>query len=136
MVTIKQFGIHYFCQPVMIRKPQAQCYFSLQVQFVITFSHSLQTYLSDCDFPLWGQYLLMGYMIIMLTLFGNFYFQAYIKKKHLPRHPKKDDAVNGYSGSPTREQNGNFEKQNGNSYFQNGSTNVANGHSNGTTHRR
>nr|QCF41170.1 Elovl2/5 [Sinonovacula constricta] len=73
------------------------------VQFVITFSHSAQTYVTGCDFPLWGQYLLMGYMLIMLCLFGNFYIQSYINRKS-KSHPKKTD-TNGHI-SESWEQNG------------------------------
>ncbi|KAL4236377.1 Elongation of very long chain fatty acids protein 7 [Mactra antiquata] len=68
------------------------------IQFVITFAHSLQTYTSGCDFPLWGQYLLMGYMIIMVCLFGNFYIQSYIKNKNTRitvAKSKKTDSANG-----------------------------------------
>jgi len=85
--------------------------------------------MTDCDFPLWGQYLLMSYMIVMLCLFGNFYFQSYINKK---RHPKKDDGANGHVKAS--EQNGSYRKQVKKS--QNGSTGVKNGHSNGVVHSR
>lgn len=105
-------------------------FFFFQVQFVITFTHSLQTYVSGCDFPLWGQYLLMSYMIVMLILFGNFYLQSYIYKRGASSHPKKTDKSLGH----TTEQNGSVEK-NGKSHYQNGSNIVANGHSNGAVHR-
>jgi hypothetical protein len=54
------------------------------IQFCITFSHSAYSLTLDCDFPPWGQYLLSGYMVLMLVLFTNFYIHAYIvhQRKH------------------------------------------------------
>jgi hypothetical protein len=54
------------------------------IQFCITLSHTLYSIYADCDFPRWGQYLLAGYMILMLVLFTNFYIHAYIisQRKH------------------------------------------------------
>lgn len=110
------------------------------VQFMITFWHSAQTYFSGCDFPLWGQYLLMGYMIIMLILFGNFYFQSYIKTKKQRLHSKKTDSQNGQTSNGTT--NG-IHKQNGacskricesGDHISNGNY-VSNGHSDGVTKR-
>ncbi|XP_052258157.1 elongation of very long chain fatty acids protein 5-like isoform X2 [Dreissena polymorpha] len=84
------------------------------VQFVITLSHTVYTYMSGCDFPLWGQYMLMGYMVLMLVLFGNFYVQSYIKKKSHCQHRKKTDSLS------TRYANGSEHVANG-----------SNGHING-----
>ncbi|XP_041358204.1 elongation of very long chain fatty acids protein 5-like isoform X2 [Gigantopelta aegis] len=56
------------------------------VQFVITFVHTFNSLRVGCDFPHWGQNLLAGYMLIMLTLFSNFYLQTYIKKKKRLHH--------------------------------------------------
>lgn len=53
-------------------------------QFVLILYHTVQTYTSGCDFPLWGQIMLTGYMISLLILFGNFYIQSYIIKKPAP----------------------------------------------------
>ncbi|KAL3869666.1 hypothetical protein ACJMK2_042330 [Sinanodonta woodiana] len=67
------------------------------IQFCTTLSHTLQSYFTGCDFPLWGHYLLCGYMIFMLTLFGNFYFHAYVMKKNARREAKKrDEMSNGF----------------------------------------
>ena len=49
------------------------------VQFVVILFHTANTHWSGCDFPIWGTIMLVTYMFIMLTLFGNFYIQAYIK---------------------------------------------------------
>ena len=105
-----------------------------QVQFIITFSHSFYTYVSGCDFPLWGQYLLMGYMIIMLILFGNFYMQQYIAKSNARRqHHKKTDSNLHQNGDSTK------HVTNGASSHSDEMTNgfrVSNGHSNGSTKRK
>ena len=53
----------------------------VQVQFFITLSHTLYSIYIECDFPRWGQYLLSSYMLLMLTLFTNFYIHAYIMKR-------------------------------------------------------
>jgi len=58
------------------------CYVAfVQIQFGITLSHSLYSIYIECNFPRWGQYLLSGYMLLMLTLFTNFYIHAYIMKR-------------------------------------------------------
>jgi len=46
----------------------------------------------ECDFPVWGQYLLSSYMLLMLTLFTNFYIHAYIMKR---RSGKQDSSRGG-----------------------------------------
>ncbi|KAJ8306553.1 hypothetical protein KUTeg_017098 [Tegillarca granosa] len=78
-------------------------------QFILTLFHTVQTYMSGCDFPVWGQFMLTAYMIILLVLFSNFYLQTYIKNKQ--SHVKKtddrkytngvSDGINGYSKQHT-----------------------------------
>ena len=63
-------------------------YVAVQIQFFITLTHSLYSLHIECDFPAWGQYLLSGYMLLMLTLFTNFYIHAYIMKR---RHDQTGD---------------------------------------------
>jgi len=53
----------------------------IQVQFFITLTHSVNSIYIECEFPRWGQFLLSGYMLLMLTLFTNFYIHAYIMKR-------------------------------------------------------
>nr|AKE92956.1 elongation of very long-chain fatty acids protein [Sepia officinalis] len=73
------------------------------IQFCITFGHSANSIRVQCDFPRWGQYLLTGYMIIMVILFSNFYIQAYIKgrrnpkgqQEHSQKKQKKKNVQNG-----------------------------------------
>jgi len=64
------------------------------LQFVITFTHSSYSIVSEVDFPAWGKYLLVGYMVSMLILFGNFYVMTYKRnqhKKEAARHNKQAD---------------------------------------------
>ena len=68
--------------------------FLLQVQFCVTLSHSLYSFYSGCDFPLWGKNILIYYMVIMLVLFTNFYIRSYIlKNRHTAE--KRDSQTNG-----------------------------------------
>ncbi|CAF1157873.1 unnamed protein product [Adineta ricciae] len=46
-------------------------------QFVIVLTHTFGGIIYGCDYPLWGQLMLGGYMVIMLLLFRNFYVQEY-----------------------------------------------------------
>ena len=64
---------------------------SVQVQFAITLSHTVYSLYIDCEFPRWGQFLLAGYMLVMLTLFTNFYIHAYIIRKRGQRHVSQGD---------------------------------------------
>jgi len=78
------------------------------IQFCITLSHSLQSYIPPCDFPMWGVHLLVGYMVIMLILFSNFYYQTYKKKQAIKENAKlangnssNGNTVNGINGHAT-----------------------------------
>lgn len=91
------------------------------IQFVITFLHTSYVILMPCDFPFWGKGVLSGYMVIMFTLFSNFYIQSYLKKGSARKEmASKENGVyknstngvsNGYSGHSFK--NGkNHEKSN------------------------
>ncbi|CAF0800193.1 unnamed protein product, partial [Didymodactylos carnosus] len=58
------------------------------IQFGIILIHSMQGIVFGCEYPLWGQWLLGGYMIMMLILFINFYFQEYITRSNERKRPK------------------------------------------------
>ncbi|CAF1104585.1 unnamed protein product [Brachionus calyciflorus] len=68
------------------------------VQFVITFSHTCygiyKTWNGQCSFPMWGQYLLGSYMIIMLILFTNFYIHEYVKKTNATKRQRMNIDLN------------------------------------------
>ena len=79
-----------------------------QLQFVAILVHTLNTEFSGCDYPMWGQRVITGYMITLLTLFGNFYLHAYIKgQRTMPSTTTHvdDDAAKKVSNS-SAEQNG------------------------------
>ncbi|CAF0863082.1 unnamed protein product [Adineta steineri] len=60
------------------------------IQFVIVLSHTLGGIIYGCDYPLWGQLMLGGYMITMLFLFRNFYVHAYVTKKNESKRAKQN----------------------------------------------
>lgn len=51
------------------------------LQFFIGMVYGFQSLYLGCDFPLWMQYTGLVYGVTIITLFFNFYIQAYIKKK-------------------------------------------------------
>ena len=94
--------------------------FIFQIQFLITFTHTSYVIITPCDFPFWGKAVLAVYMIMMFTLFSNFYIQSYIKQKGSARsatskengvHKKSSNGVsNGFSNHTLT--NGHHEKSN------------------------
>nr|CAB3242166.1 elongation of very long chain fatty acids protein 4-like [Phallusia mammillata] len=50
------------------------------IQFVAIFVHCAHNLCADCDYPDWLNEMVMGYMIILIVLFTNFYIQSYAKK--------------------------------------------------------
>ncbi|XP_060593274.1 elongation of very long chain fatty acids protein 2-like [Ruditapes philippinarum] len=110
------------------------------IQFVVTFSHTMQTYFTGCDFPMWGQYLLGGYMVVMLILFGNFYIQSYIVKKNRRNQLKKTEAANGHKTNSVSENGSHSNKSKvDRKQVDDNVTNgnyLMNGHSNGVIKRQ
>lgn len=84
------------------------------IQFVITFTHTsyglVRTIKGQCSFPLWGQLLLWIYMIIMMTLFTNFYIHEYVKKTNEVKRKKLMSDINNNKISNGHEKNGKFHK--------------------------
>lgn len=72
-------------------------------QFVLILINTSYIHLSGCDFPTWSTKMLISYMVVMLTLFGNFYVHAYFKSKG----SKEDLHVNGHGKHG--DQNGNIK---------------------------
>jgi len=65
-------------------------------QFMIIFVHTAQGIFTGCEFPLWGQCMLGGYMVIMLILFANYFFHEYITRANdAKRHKQKLSVANG-----------------------------------------
>ena len=85
----------------------------LQIQFCCTLSHTVHSMSSPCDFPPWGQYLLAGYMLLMLVLFTNFYIMSYVarrktKSDHIVKNgdsARNGTAVQNGSGIKSKKQN-------------------------------
>jgi len=59
------------------------------VQFILIFTHTFSGLLRGCDYPLWGQYMLNGYMIIMLILFTNFFIHEYVTRSNDAKRRKQ-----------------------------------------------
>jgi len=68
-------------------------------QLAILLQHSVLTVASDCQYPHWTQYTQVGFMITLLILFGNFYYQSYKKNGG-----KKSKAVSNPSNAKGRKQ--------------------------------
>lgn len=58
-------------------------------QFFIILSHISYGLYSGCDYPKWGSYLLTGYMLILITLFSNFFIKEYIEKSNERKRMKE-----------------------------------------------
>jgi len=59
------------------------------VQFVLIFAHTLNGLIFGCDYPLWGQWMLGGYMVMMLILFMNFYIHEYVTRSNDAKRRKQ-----------------------------------------------
>lgn len=78
-------------------------------QFLLIFSHTFLGIIRGCNYPLWGQYLLGGYMIVMLILFTNFYVHEYItrsndakRRKQKLEHSKKLNGIESTDKKSTK----------------------------------
>lgn len=58
------------------------------IQFCVLLCHGVVSLRVKCDYPLWMQYALIGYMISFLVLFSNFYIHAYFAKKRRKHGPQ------------------------------------------------
>ncbi|XP_078656359.1 very long chain fatty acid elongase 4-like [Branchiostoma floridae x Branchiostoma belcheri] len=50
------------------------------MQFVAILTHTTVNFFSDCDFPQGFNIAVMAYMVSLIILFGNFYYQEYVKR--------------------------------------------------------
>uniref|UniRef100_A0A671R5F5 Elongation of very long chain fatty acids protein n=1 Tax=Sinocyclocheilus anshuiensis TaxID=1608454 RepID=A0A671R5F5_9TELE len=57
------------------------------VQFHVTIGHTALSLYSDCPFPKWMHWCLIGYALTFIILFGNFYYQTY------RRQPRRETAA-------------------------------------------
>ncbi|EFN73415.1 Elongation of very long chain fatty acids protein 4 [Camponotus floridanus] len=52
------------------------------IQFFLIILHYAQlAWVEDCGFPLWTAYVMIPQNLFMITLFGDFYYKTYIKKR-------------------------------------------------------
>lgn len=56
-------------------------YILFQIQFVTFIIHSGYNYSIDCDFPKGFSIALFAYPASLIVLFGNFYYQSYVKRQ-------------------------------------------------------
>lgn len=86
------------------------------IQFVCIFVHTFHAIIRDCDYPRWGLWMLGGYMIIMLTLFTNFYIHEYITRSNDAKRRKQNlenstkTSQSGVSSKKPLHQNGMTKK--------------------------
>lgn len=72
-------------------------------QFMLILINTSYIYLTGCHFPAWSCRMLIGYMFMMLFLFGNFYVKSYMTS----RKSKQSNLGNGHGEH--RASNGNFK---------------------------
>lgn len=81
------------CTLTFLKKTVSDCcllyHFFFQTQFCVLMCHGIVSLSVKCDYPLWMQYALIGYMISFLVLFSNFYIHAYFAKQHLKHKSSK-----------------------------------------------
>jgi len=81
------------------------------VQFMLIFTHTFTGLIRGCDYPLWGQVMLNGYMVIMLILFMNFYIHEYVTRSNdAKRRKQKLEQTQKISNDGTSRQNGIMKK--------------------------
>ncbi|XP_052212852.1 elongation of very long chain fatty acids protein 4-like isoform X2 [Dreissena polymorpha] len=74
------------------------------IQFFVGMVYGIQGILIECDYPRWMLWTSMAYGVTIITLFLNFYIQAYIKKPKLQSKSmseKNGHVTNGVSNGHT-----------------------------------
>ncbi|KAK4021843.1 elongation of very long chain fatty acids protein [Daphnia magna] len=71
------------------------------VQFVTVFFHTAQLFFIECNFPKIIAYIMCFNSVMFLSLFSNFYIQAYIKRRRLPAVKKDEDHHDGVNNGLT-----------------------------------
>lgn len=86
-----------------------------QIQFQATMGHTIHSLYTDCPFPAWMHWALIGYTATFIILFGNFYYHAYRRKpSHKEGKPVANGTsmvTNGHSKSEEVEENGKRQKK-------------------------
>ena len=68
-----------------------------QLQFFIAMLKVFWSLYIECDFPLWMQLSSILYGVTIITLFGNFYYQAYVNKTKSKSNLTKESTGQVYS---------------------------------------
>ncbi|KAG7275632.1 hypothetical protein CRUP_021959 [Coryphaenoides rupestris] len=71
-------------------------YITIIQMFHVALSHAAYSIYSECPFPNWMQWTMIGYAISFIFLFGNFYYHTYRRK---PAAGHKSVAANGVSAA-------------------------------------
>uniref|UniRef100_A0A673JE67 Elongation of very long chain fatty acids protein n=1 Tax=Sinocyclocheilus rhinocerous TaxID=307959 RepID=A0A673JE67_9TELE len=106
----------------------------MTTQFVLVSLHATQWYfMESCDYqvPLFI-HLIWMYGTFFFVLFSNFWYQAYVKGKRLPKNTKQL-AQNGTANGSTTVANGSSVVSNGHGMHENGLSNGKKHHENGCT---
>lgn len=83
----------------------------LQIQFHVTIGHTALSLYSDCPFPKWMHWCLIGYALTFIILFGNFYYQTYRRQPRREGTTRPSKALsNGASNGAMAASNGNTTK--------------------------
>ncbi|XP_066538716.1 elongation of very long chain fatty acids protein 4a [Hoplias malabaricus] len=68
------------------------------IQFHVTIGHTALSLYTDCPFPKWMHWCLIGYALTFIVLFGNFYYQTYRRQPRREGSSKPSKAVS--NGAP------------------------------------
>lgn len=68
------------------------------VQFVAALVMGSNAIRIGCDFPMWMQYCLVGYMVSFLVLFSNFYCKAYLKDREARKISQLENGIHKKNG--------------------------------------
>ncbi|KAI7795487.1 elongation of very long chain fatty acids protein 1b [Triplophysa rosa] len=104
-------------------------------QFVLVSLHVTQWYfMKTCDYqvPLFI-HLIWMYGTFFFVLFSNFWYQAYVKGRRLPKNSSKELAHNGKANGSAGVSNGSSAVSNGHGRHVNGLSNGKKHHENGST---
>ena len=94
---------HYLATSLKMGKPWWKKYITqLQLlEFALLLFHFTQLLWSDCGFPVWPAYVFIPQNLFMIILFGEFYYNTYIKKK--PAKPTQNGITKEASNEKSKE---------------------------------
>uniref|UniRef100_A0A8C1SKK3 Elongation of very long chain fatty acids protein n=1 Tax=Cyprinus carpio TaxID=7962 RepID=A0A8C1SKK3_CYPCA len=82
------------------------------IQFHVTIGHTALSLYSDCPFPKWMHWCLIGYALTFIILFGNFYYQTYRRQPRRETTAKPGKALhNGAANGALSSSNGKTDEK-------------------------